>query len=106
MAAGPLRIERVDAGSRFATLRDDWNALLHGSAAASITLTWEWMFTWWEVFGEHRTLHILLAFEHDVLIGIAPLQRYAIRRFGIRWQRVALMGSGEPVADEICSDYL
>jgi CelD/BcsL family acetyltransferase involved in cellulose biosynthesis len=101
-----VSIERVTDSAGFRALRDRWNVLLDSSDSGAITLTWEWQFTWWEVFGSDRSLCLLLAFEDGRLIGIAPLHSYAVRRFGIAWRRLAFLASGEAEDDEICSDYL
>jgi len=55
-------------------LEPSWNALLQRSGSDSIFLTWEWISTWWEVFGSRFALLVLTA-EDDAgrLMGIAPL---------------------------------
>ena len=50
-----------------------WNALLARSASDAIFLTWEWISTWWEVFGPRFELLLLTAEDDDgELVGIAP----------------------------------
>lgn len=36
-------------------------------------LTWEWMFSWWEVYGDDYDLYLLTAWEEDALVGVLPL---------------------------------
>jgi CelD/BcsL family acetyltransferase involved in cellulose biosynthesis len=54
-------------------LAPHWNALLQRSRSDSIFLTWEWISTWWEVFGHRFDLLVLTAEDADGrLLGIAP----------------------------------
>jgi hypothetical protein len=43
-----LTIERIEDVGRFATMAEEWNALLRDSDADCFFLTWEWLYTWWE----------------------------------------------------------
>src|SRR5204863_6928382 len=50
-----------------------WNALLERSGSDAIFLTWEWISTWWKVFGRRFALLLLTAEDgNGELIGIAP----------------------------------
>ena len=50
-----------------------WNELLQRSSSNAIFLTWEWVSTWWAVFGRRFQLLLLTAEdENGQLIGIAP----------------------------------
>jgi CelD/BcsL family acetyltransferase involved in cellulose biosynthesis len=56
----------------FETLAEEWNDLLHRSAADTIFLTLEYQRTWWRHLGEGEIL--MLAMRDDgELVGIAPL---------------------------------
>lgn len=101
-----ITVEKITTRAAFAMLETQWNALLERSAANTITLTHQWLLTWWDIFGEGRELCLLLAREAEELVGIAPLLKRRVRRFGMLLQRVEFLASGEAEADEICSDYL
>jgi CelD/BcsL family acetyltransferase involved in cellulose biosynthesis len=93
----------------FRDLRDEWNALLFRSASAGVTLTWEWLHTWWTVFGTGRELRVVLVREDGRLIGAAPLlvREAPVTRFRVfRFRRMELLASGEPPGHQICSDYI
>jgi CelD/BcsL family acetyltransferase involved in cellulose biosynthesis len=67
------------------------------------------MLAWWSVFGGtgKRALRTLAVFDHDRLVGLAPLLvRPYVYRPGIPFRRIELLGSGEDIADETCGDYL
>ena len=101
-----ITIEKVTARAELLRMEAEWNALLRSSASDTITLTHEWISTWWDVFRGGRGLFVLLAREDGKLVGIAPLLRRRVRRFGILLRRIEFLASGEAEADEICSDYL
>ncbi len=102
-----ITIEKITTREDFNDLESVWNGLLEASSSNSITLTWEWLSTWWDVFGEGRELYILLVRDGKELIGIAPLLKRTVRHYGVLpYRRLEFLGSGEDEADEICSDYL
>lgn len=102
-----ITIEKVTTREDFARLEDEWNELLVTSESNSITLTHQWLLTWWDVFHEDRELCLLLARDGGKLVGIAPLLKRTVRHYGLLpFKRIEFLASGEDEADEICSDYL
>jgi CelD/BcsL family acetyltransferase involved in cellulose biosynthesis len=80
-----------------------WNRLLGESRADSLFLTWEWVLTWWEVYGgDHRALHVLAARDDGGrLVGIAPLMVEQRRAAGLWPIRVVkFIGDGGDVTPE------
>src|SRR5690242_1252065 len=58
----------------FKKLEPEWNALLQENRSSSIFLTWEWISTWWEIFGKDFEMRVLIdRDENGKLRGIAPL---------------------------------
>src|SRR5262245_32961357 len=97
-----LRVDKITNMEGLAGLRPVWNSLLAESASRTITLTWEWVTTWWEVFHEGRELRVLVVRENDEVLGIAPLLRRVTRYEGLlHCRRLEFLGSGEDEADEI-----
>lgn len=89
--------------------RDEWAALLERSSCNEPTLSPMWMDAWWRVFGgeDGRVIRAVLIYDHGRLVGLAPLlARTARYRDLIPIRRIELIASGEPEADEICSDYV
>ena len=83
-------------------LRGEWNALLQSSRADTIFLTWEWITTWWTIYGAGSVLHVLTArSETGALVGLAPLKR--VRR-GLKglwcFETVEFIGQGGDVTPE------
>lgn len=86
-----------------------WRDLLERSSVDGPALTPVWLGTWWRVFGGTggRRLCAALFWDGPRLVGMAPLQsRRHFYRPGIPFRRLELLASGEPEADEICSEYL
>lgn len=105
-----LTIEQVTTDPAFKDLLREWNILLQQSENNEITLTWEWLHTWWEVFkDESRKLMILTVRDQDMqLVGIAPFQLRVVKPYPFLppIRQLEFLASGEDEADEICTDYL
>jgi len=85
----------------FLGLEKEWKALLPQTAADNIFLSWEWVSTWWEVFGEGKQPHILAFRDGAKLVGILPCytrSRPLLRLGKIRELR--FIGTGETVRSE------
>jgi CelD/BcsL family acetyltransferase involved in cellulose biosynthesis len=86
-----------------------WRALDEGALHSEIFRSFEWLRSWWEVFGDtgERALLVICVHDGDELVGIAPLQVSRVRRFGLpSLRRLELLGTGEAESDEVCSDFL
>lgn len=62
--------------NQFKTSNHEWTTLLNSSDADKLFLSWEWQYTWWDVFAKTNKLKLTLlaAYNEDnTLIGIAPL---------------------------------
>ncbi len=56
-------------------LAPEWNELLADSRADTIFLSWEWIDTWWQIYGREYTLYLICVRDLDGrLAGIAPLK--------------------------------
>ncbi len=104
-----MKVEVIQDVSRFRDMHVEWNALLEKSNTLSIYLSWEWLFTWWEIFGKpgNRQLSIITARDNGELVGIAPFIKRQIKAFGmINRIRLEFLGTGEDEKDEVCSNYM
>ncbi len=104
-----MNVKRLSE-AEFAGMGAAWNDLLDRSGAEGPMLTWEWAFTWWEVFRNRdggRELYLLAALLPDGRLGaLVPLVRRTVRRHGLRVAALEFMGTGEAERDETCSEYL
>lgn len=103
-----ISIRMVSSTEEFASLDSAWNSLLSRSSSDDFFLRWEWLFTWWKIFGlGPARLRILLVERGEELIGIAPFYVRPERRYGFLTERTLLfLGSGEAEEEEIFSEYL
>jgi len=98
-----LTVDIVTSASEFEALRDDWHQLEEASDSLSVFMSWEWLYTWWEVFGTGKQLHIVTVRDQgDKLVGLLPLMR--VRQLaGLRHsEELAFIGTGARAK----SDYL
>lgn len=97
-----MHVEKIDTEEKFQALKQDWNRLLSQSAADTIFLSWDWLFTWWRIYGQGRELYILTVKDQDQLIGIVPLykeHKRVLRIFSKAY--LSFIGS-----EHVGSDYL
>lgn len=57
----------------FIESKDTWNKLTLAMNIPSVFCTWEWVYTWWEHFGQKYEPLILFIHKEKELIGIFPL---------------------------------
>jgi CelD/BcsL family acetyltransferase involved in cellulose biosynthesis len=78
------RVACIESERGFRALRDEWNDVLARSGSNNLFLTWEWVSTWWELYGAGGRLYVLTARdEAGLLVGLAPLQRRRRRVLGV-----------------------
>jgi hypothetical protein len=105
----PLACNVLADPARLAALRPEWEDLLARSASNRPALSPSWMLAWWRVFGprDGRRLRAVALRDGGRLVGLALL---LLRRHwylpGIPFRRLEMLGTGEGVRDEVCSDYL
>ena len=70
---GGLHLKVLTELEEVRALESDWNLLLHKSGIGSIFMTYEWIISWLEVYGEGGEIKVLAAYRGADLIGIWPL---------------------------------
>lgn len=97
-----LHVERIRDVEGWKKLEPEWNALLRDSAADAIFLTWEWLDTWLEVYGDGGEWVILTARNQEgQLLGVAPMMLERCAGPVGRWmRRVILVGQKADTASE------
>jgi CelD/BcsL family acetyltransferase involved in cellulose biosynthesis len=87
---------------------DQWARLLAQSGQDPLFLSWEWMTSWWRVFGirPNHSLCLLAAYRDDELIGIAPLYRSTVNRRGLRMRSMQFIGHSSEDGSVVSSEYL
>ena len=92
-----LRVDRVVDTQAFDALRGPWNDLIRDSRADSVFLTWEWLNAWWTLLGGDRDLQVIVVWDGDELVGLAPLAR--TRRMLPWLSRLEFLGTGGAGSD-------
>lgn len=99
-----VEVRYIHETAEFSGLREVWDSLLQESEQNNPFLTHEWLFSWWQAFGDTAELKLVLFYERigqaEKLIGIFPGY---IRREGClpRMHKLRLLGS-----EVVTSDFL
>ncbi len=105
----PFRCSVLTAAAELEAHRDAWSALSARSATDGPMVSPLWLLTWWRVFGalDARRLRVVTVHDGERLVGLAPFVARGYRyRPGIPFRRLELLGTGEPEADEVCSEHV
>src|SRR5688572_5090965 len=92
-----LAIEVEYGSDAIDALRIEWRRLFQG-AEASPFLSWEWVSTWNRWFGQNDPC-IIKTYSGKRLVGILPLCKGQRKLFGIKVDRLGLMGETDGGAD-------
>lgn len=102
----PFDVVQVSAGGALDALEGPWLEIERAGGVTHPMYSWPWVATWWEVFGDTRTLTAVIERDGARATAIAPFVRYTARMnrcFPVR--RLALLGTGEPECDEVFAEY-
>ncbi len=106
--ANALSLRVVDSFDEFKFLQKTWDELYDKCDRSSVFCSWDWMFTWWEVFKDQfeRELFILCLYKGEQLVGLAPFQ--ICKRFPkalVQGKTLQFIGNGEAYEDSIISEF-
>jgi CelD/BcsL family acetyltransferase involved in cellulose biosynthesis len=92
-------------------LRPQWDQLFDASPTASPPLRFEWLRTWWDIYGSTyadggRGLRIFTVWRNRTLIGALPLYEGIRHGSGCGVRRLGFISSSEAEFEETCADYL
>jgi peptidoglycan/xylan/chitin deacetylase (PgdA/CDA1 family)/CelD/BcsL family acetyltransferase involved in cellulose biosynthesis len=80
-------------------LAEQWNQTLHGSSSDTFFLTWEWIASWRKAYGAELEPFVVSGWEQGRLIGVAPLCIETIKKVGVKWKLLKLLGDGSHDSD-------
>ncbi|HAW60362.1 MAG TPA: hypothetical protein DCW86_02680 [Actinobacteria bacterium] len=86
---------RVSAATRVQdvlNLRESWDGLLETSGG-TVFQSWEWQRVWWKHYGRDKRPFILLVYEDEELMGIAPFF-VSLSHLGLPFKVISFLGSG------------
>lgn len=104
-----MQLSLVTELPHWEALEKDWRALHARQVQVSPFLSWEWMRTWWDIYGNGRSaLSILVWRQADEVVGIAPFVIDRKARWPLRPKQlrvIRFLGTGEPDADSVVTEY-
>lgn len=94
-------INVIETLAAWENIREPWNNLLKESSSDNIFLTWEWLYSWAEVFldANKRNLFIVTIYDGDVLLGVAPWYISSDRTMGFLVRQIMFIGEPEGASD-------
>lgn len=109
MKISTAEVTCITTVNEFRALQTEWNALNDQSKKGTVFSSWEWLFSWWEIYQNDadRGLYILSYRENGTLHGIAPFQvlNYPKKQFPCSKQLI-LLGTGETDGGLVLTEYL
>lgn len=103
-------INLVDTQEAFHALYEEWNALNKRCSKGNLFTSWEWLYTWWEIYKNDgkRQLYILLCKdENHKTIGIAPFQIINNpRKYFPCSRQLVMLGTGETDGSYVFGEYM
>ena len=103
-------IEVISSTNAFFALRDEWNVINDSSPKGGIFTSWEWLYTWWEVYKNdgNRQLYILIYKDQsNKIFGIAPFQIINNpKRYFPCSRQVVLLGTDETDGSFVFGEYM
>lgn len=101
-AAGRIRSEVVTTVQDTAALEPAWRLLLAGSGMLNPFLTWEWVWSWLECFGDrNQPWFVAVRDRKGDLVGVAPFVRRVEVRRHIPLRQLAFVGTGAAAPDHL-----
>ncbi len=95
LSAAEIETEIVTDSTEFADMRSAWSDLVSRSDCYSPFLLWEWLYPWWETYGDGRGLFVVVARRGARMVGVAPLMIGLTRGRRVTRRRLAFLGTGE-----------
>ncbi len=92
-----IKIRHIQEKEEFLDLKDAWGVLLAQNHVQTIFLSWVWLYSWWEVYGEKHKLYLMTAWQSDELLGIMPLMISTEKRRGFSFRVLEPLGT--PLCD-------
>jgi CelD/BcsL family acetyltransferase involved in cellulose biosynthesis len=78
-----LDVAVLEDPQAFAALEQEWDDLFHNCPRATPYQSWDWLYSWWEAYGEDYDLRLITVRGEDgLLVGLIPLMLERSAGFG------------------------
>ena len=82
---------------QFKNSQEEWSNLLVKSNSNKLFMSWEWLYTWWDIFSDPKSMELKLFVainENGDVVGIAPLYLSTVisKRF-VKTRRLQFLGN-------------
>jgi len=105
-----LTVSLISEATTFQSIQPEWQDLNKKSLKGNIFTSWEWLYTWWEIYQEDgkRQLFILTCRDKELnLVGLAPFQIINNQKkyfpFG---KQLVMLGTGETDGSGVFGEYM
>ncbi len=88
-----VEVRTIHETKEFERLEDQWNHLLAQNHTQSAFLTWEWLFSWWQVYEQGHKLWLVTAWREEELVGIIPLMLSNKQKYSLSFRMLRPLGS-------------
>ena len=100
-----LAMTCIDDSAGFRALEREWRVLHAACPEATSFNSWEWLFSWWQAYGEGRPLRLLCWRLEGSLAGVVPLYLASEKSaLGTRARVLRMVGDGSGDSDYL--DFL
>ena len=109
MASSKLTKKLIGSSLEFHSLESSWNKLYGELDNATLFNSWDWLYTWWEVYAECdlRDLFIFCFYDQNELVGVAPFQ--IERKYPhtyVQGRTLRFLASGECLKDNVATPFV
>jgi CelD/BcsL family acetyltransferase involved in cellulose biosynthesis len=100
-----IAVDIINDYQTFVGLEGQWNDTVDRAGHTHPFLRHEWLRTWWDAFGEGRTLNVLVVRAGNRILALAPLMLETARIHGIGVKRIQFLHNDHtPKADVIVAE--
>lgn len=100
-----IAVDVINDYETFAKLGPEWNDTVDRAGLTHPFLRHEWLSTWWDSFGQGRTLNVMVVRAGRKIIALAPLMLEAAKMYRIPLRRVQFLHNDHtPKADVIVTE--
>ncbi len=68
-----MKVVKFSSLENLIGIQNDWNRLVDSHNDLTVFQRFEWVASWWQVFGDENELFVLAVYDDSRLVGVAPL---------------------------------